>query len=402
MKMRTGLITLLIVLEICAARAQNIAVVDATVYTSPDAAALNHATVLILDGKVSVYGSSVAVPKGIRILPCKGCAVFAGFWNCHVHFTGPQWIGSAQLPANRLTQQMREMLTHSGFTTVVDTASDPGNTVALRSRIESGEVSGPHIYTAGAGLYPPHGIPYYLSDLPQAVRDSLPQPLTPGEAAAAVETNQALGTDIVKLFTGSYVSPGHIVDMPIANARAAVEVGHRHHQLVFAHPSDLGGVRVAIDAGVDVLAHAPDTVEGVDDALLKEMVDRHMAMIPTLKLFSGESHIARIREIVARFHALGGQLIFGTDTGFLTDYNVAEEYRQLALAGLSFRDALAMLTTAPAQRFGVEPKKGRIEPEAEGDITILASDPAKGRLEDFANVIYTVRAGRVIFEAAPR
>jgi hypothetical protein len=36
---------------------------------------------------------------------------------------------------------MQAMLTHSGFTSVVDTA-DPSNTVALRRRIESGEALG--------------------------------------------------------------------------------------------------------------------------------------------------------------------------------------------------------------------------------------------------------------------
>ena len=38
-----------------------------------------------------------------------------------------------------------------------------------------------------------------------------------------------------------------------------------------------------------------------------------------------------------QFHIAGGRLLFGTDTGFLTDYDMSEEYRQLELAGLSFR-----------------------------------------------------------------
>lgn len=160
-----------------------------------------------------------------------------------------------------------------------------------------------------------------------------------------------MGTDIVKLFIGSYHSPDDIIHMPVDIARAAVAEGHRHGQLIFAHPSDFEGLRIAMESGVDVLAHAPSKVDGVDDALIKTMVDRHMAMIPTLKLFSGGNHIERIREIVARFHAFGGTLLFGTDTGFLTDYDVKEEYRQLGLAGLSFHDVLAMLTTAPAARF---------------------------------------------------
>jgi imidazolonepropionase-like amidohydrolase len=187
--------------------------------------------------------------------------------------------------------------------------------------------------------------------------------------------------------------------MPLDVARAAVEAAHQHHQLVFAHPSDLEGARIAMESGVDVLAHAPDTVDGVNDAFIQELVDHRMAMIPTLKLFSGERSIARIREIVGRFHALGGQLIFGTDTGFLTDYSLTEEYRQLALTGLSFRDVLAMFTTAPAQRFEALAHKGTIHPGADGDLTILAADPSAGKMQDFTDVRYTIRAGRVLFDA---
>jgi imidazolonepropionase-like amidohydrolase len=94
--------------------------------------------------------------------------------------------------------------------------------------------------------------------------------------------------------------------------------------------------------------------------------------------------------------------MFGTDTGFLTDYDVTEEYRQLSLAGLSFQQVLAMLTTAPAQEFGVQANQGRIQPGADGDLTILASDPSQGKLEDFAHVVYAVRGGKVIFDARSR
>jgi imidazolonepropionase-like amidohydrolase len=185
--------------------------------------------------------------------------------------------------------------------------------------------------------------------------------------------------------------------MPLDVARAAVAVAHAHHQLAFAHPSNLEGVRIAMDSGVDVLAHAPDTVDGVDDALLAELVTHRMSMIPTLKLFSGESTIARIREIVFRFHQLGGPLIFGTDTGFVTDYDLTEEYRQLALAGLSFKDLLAMLTTAPVKRFGVK-DEGQIEPGCRGDLTILSADPSTQGLTAFTQVRYLIRAGRIIYE----
>ena len=41
------------------------------------------------------------------------------------------------------------------------------------------------------------------------------------------------------------------------------KTSHLNGKLVFAHPSNLAGIRVAIDSGVDVLAHAPDDTRGI-------------------------------------------------------------------------------------------------------------------------------------------
>ncbi len=378
-------------------QAQNLAIVNATVYASPEAQPANDTTILIHAGKITAVGKSLTIPPGITTLPCNGCIVFAGFWNNHVHFMEPKWTDAAHQPAEQLTRQLQQMLTHSGFVTVVDTGSDPGNTLPLRQRIESGEVLGPRIYTAGLPLFPAHAIPFYLDDLPPELRAKLGQPATPIEAASLVDSNARLGTDIVKLFTGSYLAPRHVAPMQLNIARAAVEAAHRHGQLVFAHPSNLEGVRVAMESGVDVLAHAPEMVDGIDDTLIAQLIAHHMAMVPTLKLFSEDSDIATIRSIVNKFHTLGGSLLFGTDTGFLSDYDMTEEYRQLHLAGLSYRDVLAMLTTAPAQRFHVSDHEGRIAPGMNGDLTILSSDPASGDPAAFTQVRYTIRKGRILY-----
>jgi imidazolonepropionase-like amidohydrolase len=188
--------------------------------------------------------------------------------------------------------------------------------------------------------------------------------------------------------------------MPIPVARAAVEAAHAHHQLVFTHATNLTGVEVALTAGVDVLAHTPELTKGIDEALLNRLVRNHLTIIPTLMLFSKDSDIGEIRNVVKRFHDLGGQLMFGTDTGFLTDYNVEPEYQQLYESGLSFRQVLAMLTTIPAQRFGVDRDKGRIRVGMDGDLTILANDPADADPAAMTKVQYTIRHGMVIFDAA--
>jgi imidazolonepropionase-like amidohydrolase len=379
--------------------AQDLAITHATVYSAPDAPPRKDVTIVIRHGVIAGVGEHLRALKGIKTIPCQGCVVLAGFWNAHVHFMEPKWNDAAHQPAEKLTRQMSEMLTHSGFTTVVDTGSDGENTIALRRRVESGEVLGPRILTAGIPLFPAHALPYYLADLPPELKAKMAQPGTPAEAAAAVDKNHAAGTDIVKLFTGSIVKPEQITPMQEPIARAAVEEAHRYGQLVFAHSSNFEGTKVAIDAGVDVLAHTPEATGGIDDALLRRMIAQHMTIISTLKLFSQDRDIAKIRGLDYRYHQLGGRLVYGTDTGFLPDYDQGEEFRQLMQSGLGFRDVLAMLTTAPAELFHLSQHEGKVLAGMRGDLTILSEDPASGDPNAFTKIRYTIRAGNVIWHS---
>jgi imidazolonepropionase-like amidohydrolase len=380
--------------------AQELAIIGASVYTSPEAPLRKQAAVLIRHGVIADVGDHLSVPKGIPTISCQGCVVLAGFWNAHVHFMEPKWNDAAHQPAEKLTRQLSEMLTHSGFTTVVDTGSDVDNTVALRKRIESGQVRGPRIFTAGLPIFPANALPYYLADLPPDLRAKLGQPETAAEATAFVDKNRVAGADILKLFTGSIVSPNHIIPMQVTITRAAVDEAHKYGHLVFSHPSNLEGTKVAIDAEVDVLAHTPERTEGIDEPMLRRMIAQHMSIIPTLKLFSHDNDIANIRGLDYRFHQLGGVLVYGTDTGFLPDYDQGEEFRQLMAAGFSFREVLSMLTTAPAALFHVSQSEGRVMPGMRGDLTILAEDPASGRPEAFTRVRNTIREGIVIWQEA--
>lgn len=380
----------------------SLAIRGAKVYPGPDAPPIERATVLVQDGRIAALGPDVPVPPGTQELPEEGRVVTAGFWNAHVHFTEARWRSAARAPAARLNAQLREMLTSRGFTTVVDLGSDPRATLPLRRRIESQELLGPRIYTSGPGVFPPNGTPYYLrASLPFWMRPFLPQPSTPARAERVVERNIARGTDLVKLFTGSYVARGKVVTMPEPIARAAADVAHAHGELVFSHPSNLEGTRVAIRSGVNVLAHPPDTTEGVDESLLRQMVERGMAMIPTLKMFADTAsrrpeYLLPIYDVVRRFRALGGQLLFGTDVGYMTDYATEDEFGALERSGVEPRAVLRMLTSAPADRFGVGSDTGSVTVGRRADLVLLEADPMTD-VRAFARVRATIRAGRVLY-----
>jgi imidazolonepropionase-like amidohydrolase len=281
----------------------------------------------------------------------------------------------------------------------VDCGSDGENTVALRRRVESGAVLGPRILTAGIPLFPPHALPYYLDALPADLKAKLSQPETAADAVSVVDHNRAAGFDLVKLFTGSIVGPDHIVPMQAAIARAATNEAHRHGQLVFAHTTNMQGTAVAMNAGVDVLAHTPEATQEIDEAMLQRIVSQHRSIIPTLMLLSRDDNIADIRGLVYKFHKLGGRLLYGTDTGFLPDYDQAEEYRQLEEAGFSFPDVLTMLTTAPVSLFHLSKNEGKVIAGMRGDLTIVSEDPATDYTKAFTKVIYTIRGGKVIWRS---
>jgi len=381
------------------------ALVGGRVLPSPQAAAIPDGVVLIEGATITAVGSraTVRAPEGATVVDCTGATLTSGFWNSHVHFTGSQFRGAETAGAEALVGALRAMLTSYGVVHVVDTGSVLANTLALRRRIDSGEIPGPSILTAGAGFAPAGGSPYYIlpARLPELGRP---------EDVARVEAELAGGADIVKLFTGSFAAPRSIVVMPLEIARAAVEAGHRRGKLVFAHPSNSPGARVAIEGGVDVLAHTfPTSLDGSpwDRALPPMMRERDMSLIPTLKLWPYELRKAGLpNDLIERVLGiamaqtsavadLGGELLFGTDVGYMTDYDPTDEFIFLRRAGLGAMQILAMLTTAPAARFGPG-RTGRIEPGMTADVVVLDGDPTQD-VRAFAKVRMTMRDGRVIF-----
>jgi len=394
------------------AAAKNVtALVGGRVQAAPDVAAIPDGAVLITDGLITAVGrrAEVAVPPGAAVIDCTGGTVTAGFWNSHVHFIGPPFNGAGTAPAARLADGLRAMLTAYGVVQAVDTGSELANTLALRRRVESGEIPGPAIVTAGSGFVPEGGSPYYILPL------RLPELRDAAEAVLLVNGELDGGADIVKLFTGSWARRDAIVVMPVAIVRAATEAAHRRGKLVFAHPSNSAGARAAIEGGVDILAHTfPSELDRRpwDRAIPGMMRERGMSLVPTLKLFPYELRRLGLPPAVVdavlgngqaqlrAFADLGGQVLFGTDVGYMSDYDPADEYVYMEQAGLSYPQILAALTTAPAARFGAAVRAGRLGPGLDGDVVVLDGDPAQD-VRALARVRLTLRGGRVVYRKTP-
>lgn len=386
------------------------------IYTAPDAAPLANGHVLVEGGRISAVAderSRIAVPKGTRTSECRGVVV-AGFQNSHVHFMGAAFDGAAAKPAAALESAVESMLTRYGFTTVFDTASEAENTFALRSRIERGELRGPRILSVGWGIFPADGIPIYLQDLPAAMLSKMRQPKTADEARAAVRANLAAGADGTKIFLVTPQADWAVKAMSADVARVAAEETHARGKLLFAHPTSLPGLRAGLDAGVDVFVHTTLGEKGPwGEALVRRMVEQRVAVIPTFKLWQYELEKATVpKEVIEQlvaatleelrvFKAAGGQILFGTDVGYMHDHDPTDEYVLMSKAGLSTAEILAALTTAPAQRLQESERRGRVAPGLDADLVVLAADPADDA-RNFAKVRCVYRAGKLIYASKER
>ncbi len=253
--MKNILFILLLPLTGFAQQARTIALVGAKVYPSPTAAAIEDGVVLIRDGKIIAVGSRKRVPVAPHdsVLDCHGLTLTAAFWNCHVHFMEPKWEGADTMDARRFDRQMRDMITSHGFAHVFDIAAlHITNVLRIRNRIGHGDVPGPVIYMVGSPLVPPNGNPFYIEPL------KLPVATDSQTAVSHIREQIDSGADGIKIWTGSPTQHG-LVYMPEEITRIITTTAHSSGKPVFAHPSSSKGVMVAVDNGVNILAHTtPD------------------------------------------------------------------------------------------------------------------------------------------------
>lgn len=378
--------------------AETLALVGGRVYAAPEAAPLANAVVVASGGVIREVGSAsgVEIPKDARVIDCSGKTIVAGFWNSHVHFTEAVWQGAASAPAGPMQAHMQEMLTRWGFTTVWDLGSDPRDLLALRRRVNAGEIAGPNILLAG-DIFPRGGHPVYL---PAEIQ--LPEAATAAEAAQMARDDLAMGIDGMKLFTGVYRGEKPVINMDPAIAKAAVDVAHAQGRPVFAHPQNRTGMETAVAAKVDVMAHIVPGEAGYTPEQLARFKEQGTALIPTLSMFSTtipDSAVAArvVQNGVGQIKAFsdnGGVILFGTDVGYMKRYDTSLEY-ELMHRALSAQAVLASLTTNPS-RFFKAASKGRVEKGFDADLVVLDGDPLAD-VGNLAKVAYTLRAGEIIY-----
>jgi imidazolonepropionase-like amidohydrolase len=391
-------------------RASDLALTGARVYPSPTNLAIENGSILIHDGRIVALGpsQSIKIPRAATVIDCRGLFVTAGFWNSHVHILTPALLHVRDSGAKELNEELDTMFNRWGFTTVFDISSVLDNTIALRRRIESNELRGPHILTVGEPVWTME--PVYVRDFLKEHHIDIPNTVTPEQAIALVRDHAAKGANGIKLFTGSYQGDAKVAVLPLPVAKAAVREAHRHNMPVFAHPQNVDGLNIAIDSGVDILAHTLPQSPPWTSEFVARLKRANLSLIPTLTLFDFEARkgnttdqereawIAKMVAELRAYNQAGGDILFGTDIGYIDNYDTAMEFTLMSQAGMNYQQILASLTTNPARKFHYSDRTGRIAKGMEANLVILSVDPARD-ITAFSQVRYTVRNGKVVYSS---
>jgi imidazolonepropionase-like amidohydrolase len=404
------MLVIAILVTIFSARASygsDVVLVGAKIYPSPTERPIEQGSILIHDGRIAKVGptASFKAPRNAAVLDCRGLVITAGFWNSHVHIFTPGLIHAEKLSSDETTAQLQAMLTKWGFTTVFDIASVLKNTNLIRDRIATGVTKGPRILTVGEPFW--IATPIYVKGFLEANHVDIPSVRSPTVAKARVQQEIRDGADGVKIFANS-IEQGEILTMPEDLARAIVEQAHANGKPVFAHVSNNAGIEIALQSGVDILAHTTPVDSLWSPAFAERLVSAHMALTPTLTLWEFESRkgsisaadleqgMQRAAQQLNAFQRAGGEVLFGTDVGYTDVFDTSEEFKWMSRGGMSHQQILASLTTNPARRFGLEQHSGQIAKGYDADLVVLRSDPARDAAA-FADVQYTIRSGRIIY-----
>jgi imidazolonepropionase-like amidohydrolase len=226
-----GVFAVLFSFSIVSSAADALVLRGGTVWTSPTEKPAHKASVLMENGRIAAVGN-VKTPRGAQVIDCSGLTILAGFWNSHVHFFQRKWESPEKLPIAELQQQVEEMITRYGFTSV--------STLARRGQVHASFV----------------------------IATSNHEVTTADQAATAAQAILSAGADSIKIHLQRPI--------PEPAVRTAVDVAHRAGKPVFLHPSRTSDVVDAANAGVDILAHTTpfsDWDASVIPRLLEKKVD---------------------------------------------------------------------------------------------------------------------------------
>jgi imidazolonepropionase-like amidohydrolase len=416
------------------------------------AAAQTDRTVVVADGKITaVGGSDLAAPAGAEVLDLAGRTVMPGIVGLHDHMyyiarPNMDAAGHSEPPlvVPQMTFSSPRLYLAAGVTTMRTTGSvEPYADLNVKSMIDAGGMVGPHMdvtgpYLEGAGS--PFIQMHQLKDAEDARRMvafwadqgatsfKAYMNITRAELKAAIDEAHKRGLKIT----------GHLCSVTYPEA-AALGIDDLEHGFFVNTQLDPGKQPDLCSQGTGtptLLAMKADGPEA--EALIKLLVERHVAVTSTLPVFAervpgllplnpramavltAEAREAYLyarnltnqapRERYAdaarayqndlalerKFVAAGGLLLAGPDPtgngGVIPGFGDQRAIELLVQAGFKPEEAIRIATLNGATYLGLADRIGTIAPGKNADLVIVKGDPAK-TIADIENVEIVFKDG---------
>ncbi len=407
-----------------------VALIGATLIDGTGAPPITNSVIVIANGYFVAAGpaAKVAVPRGAKRLPVSGKYVIPGLMDANVHLfidieTEP--LVKYEGHFDDLAVEAAQVALRNGVTTVFDTWGPREALVSARTRIDSGQDVGARIFFAGniIGLKGPFSSDFFpptalSSGFVTRINDAWEQGvgaellwMTPDEVRAKVRDYIAHGElDFVK-----YASSGHSQEQLIAFSpeaqHAIVEEGHKAGMIVESHSTSVESLRLALEAGVDVMQHCELTgTRPIPEATLRAIVEKRVACAAMFKsarylAWSAAHGKATYRQAISTVNdrALIGAkatILLTTDAGVFrseaqSNPVLEEDFKDvpdvpIQLDGAQFlwleaahelgmepMDALLAGTRNIAAAYGKLAQLGTIEQGKRADLVVLNADPLR-------------------------
>jgi imidazolonepropionase-like amidohydrolase len=290
-----------------------------------------------------------------------------------------------------------------GVTTELDMFCLPGD-LARQRRLAAEHDDVADLRSAGTLATAPGGHPsQLLSAFGESAREALGDAAGSfdtvagvGDAQRFVAARQAEGADYLKIVIDDGAVHGTRLPVLAPDIVAAlVDAARAAALMTIAHAITAREVAIALEAGVDGLAHVFADAGPGDPAtagLVARIAAQGVFVVSTLVYFeaiTGQAPQARDHATAGSaanavhaarmLHRAGVPLLAGTDANPFAPVHGAAMHRELVLltqAGLGNEEALAAATSVPARYFGLT-DRGRIAPGLRADLVLVDGDPTR-------------------------
>jgi imidazolonepropionase-like amidohydrolase len=359
-------------------------------------------------GDVTVAAGAIVEPGTAAdaiTIDVSGCTVLPGLIEGHGHLcfnAQADWraVYDSDSPASMLLRMAgaAQRMLRAGITTVRDLGAPTALAIELRDAIRAGTVTGPALVVSGAPITTTGGHCYFMGGEADGV-DGIRK---------AVRERARAGVDWIKVMaTGGNMTPRTNTFAPqytVQELHACIEDAHRLGLRVTAHAHGIEGIRVAVEAHVDMIEHCSFTTPaGIerDDALIGAIAEREIIVSPTVSVGYGrwadDGRKAARADVTRAMLDAGCRVLMSTDCGIPNVPHDALADGLDVLSEMTGRPAVQLLklaTSRSAELLALS-DRGRIAPGLRADLLVVAGDPLAD-IRDLKDVRHVVAAGVLV------